>query len=362
MPNIEIQTALPRYWCANFNVAECLKHGIEKKLWMMQYQYSDSRAHTFQGDRKGAIRRNWKQAGQINEGDWLVAYLKPQTFYSIGRVILPRRPKSPDDFTKTVDEYLNRKSSHDHTSGYVYYTSVLYEDFSDPWRRSDDPLMRYAQRIDVDQWRCFDPDGVSVIGLKDVRLYDLQNAVFQIDRQYFEKIKAELVAACGADGKKAFDGDDGRKIDERIQEVVEEAIAKSQGFVQDAKVRRALEEYAMSAASNHFASSGYTVEDCSKNHPYDLCCQKHGSSIYVEVKGTQTTGSEILLTPGEVQFAAAHQAQMVLFVLHSISVSPETKALSGGQQFVVAPWIINSGALKPVSYKYTVGDSEPHVG
>jgi hypothetical protein len=219
MPDTEIQTAPPSYWCANFNIAACLRHGIEKQLWMMQYQYSDGRGHTFQGNKKGAIRRNWKQAEQIKEGDWIVAYLKPQTFYAIGRVILPRRLKSPGELTETVDDYLNRKSSHEHATGYVYYTSVFYEDFSDPWGRPDDPLMKYPQRIDVDRWRSFVPDGVSVIGLKDVLLYDLQNAVFRIDQPYFEQIKAELVAACGtSNNKEAFDGDYGGQIEDQVQD------------------------------------------------------------------------------------------------------------------------------------------------
>jgi Domain of unknown function (DUF3883) len=353
MANTENQTVPPTYWCANFNTADCLKHGLEKKLWMMQYQYSDGHGPTYQGDRKAAIRRNWKQVEQIADGDWLVAYLKPQRFFAIGKVILPRRPKSPDDFSETIDEYLNRQSSHEHASGHVYYTSVFYEDFSDPWRRPDDPLMRYPQRIDVDRWQWLVHDGVSVAGLKDVRLYDLQNAVFRIDEEYFERIKADLVGT-GGDAA-AFEGGNGRVIEERIQEAAEETFAKSQGFLQDPELRKAIETYAMRAASKFFASQGYTVDDCSASNPYDLCCRKNGRTVYVEVKGTQTAGTEIILTPGEVEFSKSHQPQMALFILHSIKVSAETKTPSAGQQLLISPWNVSNGQLKPISYKYAVG-------
>ena len=40
--------------------------------------------------------------------------------------------------------------------------------------------------------------------------------------------------------------------------------------------------------------------------------------LHVEVKGTQTTGEDIFLTAGEVNFARRHPGMMALFVLHSV--------------------------------------------
>jgi hypothetical protein len=48
-----------------------------------------------------------------------------------------------------------------------------------------------------------------------------------------------------------------------------------------------------------------------------VCCP----NSVVEVKGTQTSGREIILTSGEVEFARRRQGQMALFVLHSIQAS-----------------------------------------
>ena len=64
------------YWCANFDNVDCFKHGLDKKLWLMQYQYKDDHGHVFQdGVRKGRIRMNWQRVGEVSLGDWLVAYL-----------------------------------------------------------------------------------------------------------------------------------------------------------------------------------------------------------------------------------------------------------------------------------------------
>jgi len=77
-------------------------------------------------------------------------------------VIEPRRAKASQDHTDTIQNYVKRKRSHDHKGGYIYYTPVFYEDFTDKWRLPDDNLMRYAQRVDVDHWQYYVPDGVTV--------------------------------------------------------------------------------------------------------------------------------------------------------------------------------------------------------
>ncbi len=177
------------YWCANFDSVDCLKHGIKKKLWLMQYQYKDDHDHIYQdGKRKGRVCINWKQLKKISPGDWLVAYLggkaagkrtKESTFYAIGQVIKPRTPKATHDHTDTIENYLERQSSHDHDTGYVSYTAVFYEDFTDPWRLPGNELNRYPQRIDVDEWWYCIPDGVAMKGLNEVvKTNELIKAVF----------------------------------------------------------------------------------------------------------------------------------------------------------------------------------------
>lgn len=159
-------TTMTKYWCVNFDAEACLHHGIERSLWLMQYQYSDDHGNEFQGGRQqAATTKNWKRLKEVQVGDRFVAYLRGNKFFAVGTVISPRRSKTAHDQTDSVDDYVTRRRSHEHDSDYVYYTPAFYEDFTDEWRYPDIPLMRYAQRIDVEEWRCYVPDGISVKGL-----------------------------------------------------------------------------------------------------------------------------------------------------------------------------------------------------
>ena len=186
------------YWCVNFDSEASMKHGIKKKLWMMQYQYADDHGNEHQGYKKGSISRNWNQLEKIKRGDWLVAYLPANRastgnpFYAIGKVITPSRSKTVDDPTDKIADYLKRQRSHDHQTGYVYYTPVFYEDFTDKWIDPGDKISRYPQRIDVEEWRHYVPDGVSVKGLSLVPRHKTVNAVFDIDKSFFDSIKIAL--------------------------------------------------------------------------------------------------------------------------------------------------------------------------
>ena len=40
---------MTKYWCVNFDSVSkvCLQHGMNRKLWLMQYQYKDDNGHVF---------------------------------------------------------------------------------------------------------------------------------------------------------------------------------------------------------------------------------------------------------------------------------------------------------------------------
>jgi Domain of unknown function (DUF3883) len=224
---------------------------------------------------------------------------------------------------------------------------VFYEDFTDEWRRPAN--VRYPQRIDVDEWRHYVPDGVQVKGLIAVPLNERRKAVFEIPKEFFRIIETELSRH---NEQPSGEGEEG--ADDSAVEVLEKSHAKGQGFLLDSKLRKALEKYAMDAAIRCFESQGYEVEDHSKNHPYDLRCSGKEGPLYVEVKGTQTNGSSIFLTSGEVTFARCHKEQMGLFLLHSIRASADGKVLTKGEKHLIVPWEVDCGCLEPVSYKYEV--------
>ena len=323
---------MTRYWCVNFEDEDAFVHGIEKKLWSMGYQYGDDDSP----NRIGRITLNWQRLKEVKAGDRLVAYRKTNKFFATGTVRTPRRASTTGDRTATISAYLRRRESYD--AGYIYFTgTVAYENFTDD-------LDGYPVRIDVESWDNYVPDGVVVPIVNKVALNERQLAVFEVEKGDFDLIVDKL----GADGHGT--GNVTVAEDGTVVEALEKSHAKSQGFLLDSKLRKALEDYAMEAATKHFRSKGYEVEDDHKDHPYDLRCTKKDDRLYVEVKGTQTNGQGIILTAGEVEFARRNKEQMALF-LHSINMLPNG-VLSNGKKLVIWPWDVDQGILRPISLWY----------
>ena len=148
-------------------------------------------------------------------------------------------------------------------------------------------------------------------------------------------------------------------IDEAVIDVVEQMKSSRgapQGFLMSPKARRAIEERAVELAKEHYKEKGYAVRVVGK--PYDLLCEgKSGNKIYVEVKGTQGSGREVLLTPNEVAFARDHKHQMALFVISNIALcsdDPEAPTASGGDLAVYEPWDIDTCELDALGYSLTI--------
>jgi Domain of unknown function (DUF3883) len=132
---------------------------------------------------------------------------------------------------------------------------------------------------------------------------------------------------------------------------------KGQGaqlFRLSAEERTALEQYAVNAAIKHFEEKGYVVYNVGSTESYDLRCYTATSELHVEVKGTETDGSNIPLTPNEVLHARSHRP-LALYVLSNISIKTRNGKLtcSGGVPHIHDPWRIDKdGELRPVGYLY----------
>jgi hypothetical protein len=203
--------------------------------------------------------------------------------------------------------------------------------------------------------------GVSFVGTVVHLSRPLGERLFKITKTNPSKNRPTTQSRTENPVKKKFGFDeDEEKVNDSSIEALEKRQAKCQGFMLDSKLRKALEDYAMDAAKRYFTSHGYSVEDCSKNHPYDLKCSKRKKLLYVEVKGTQTNGNGIFLTVGEVEHARSHKGQMALFLYHSIDVSENSKILSGGRRHLIECWDIDQGILQPISYKYELKSGSPN--
>ena len=150
-------------------------------------------------------------------------------------------------------------------------------------------------------------------------------------------------------------------IEDEIEALVEsERTARSgQGFQVTPERRREIEDFAVKRATEHFQSLGYAVKDVGRSRSYDLDCRKGTETLRVEVKGTQTDGASVILTPNEVSNAKKHMT--ALFVLHSIRFrrTGSSTIPTGGTPLVLNPWKIDAhGRLQALSYIYEIQDDE----
>ncbi len=134
---------------------------------------------------------------------------------------------------------------------------------------------------------------------------------------------------------------------------VEVEIERSAGFQPNSKIRKAVELYAMGRVEKEFKNRGYEVKDVSQKRPYDLHCSKSDEVKYVEVKGTQSSGLDIVLTAGEVKFIEANKTNCVLGVVHGIEVKGKGRPkASGGKVSMTEPFDLADGLLKPIAFTF----------
>jgi Family of unknown function (DUF6416)/Domain of unknown function (DUF3883) len=146
---------------------------------------------------------------------------------------------------------------------------------------------------------------------------------------------------------------------EQAEDAVDQAAGRAarrgrgQGFQVDQAAKVAVEAHAMNAATDFFSGS-WTVEDVHGRESYDLVCRRGHEEMRVEVKGTTTDGTEVILTPNEVEHARSYGAT-TLFILSKITLEhAEDGAVraAGGVSHVFDPWIIDDGVLTPVGFRY----------
>ncbi|MGV9193624.1 protein NO VEIN domain-containing protein [Microbacterium sp. MC2] len=130
-----------------------------------------------------------------------------------------------------------------------------------------------------------------------------------------------------------------------------------QGFRINKLEQRAVERHAVDLATAHWQSLGWTVHDVGATKSYDLHCTRGDAVLYVEVKGTTSTGDKILLTRNEVALHRDTYPDNALVVVSQISLNRDAEApsASGGQIHVLAPWELDTERLSPIAYEFTVG-------
>jgi len=146
---------------------------------------------------------------------------------------------------------------------------------------------------------------------------------------------------------------------EEVERTLEEYAGKKrsgQGFSTNADMRRAIEQYAMQKARAFYEERGWKVFDVSTTHSYDLLCKgDEGEELHVEVKGTTSDGTQILLTANEVRHARDHYPKVALFTLSRIQVDPTSiERPQAGEIQILEPWSIDEGILSPLAFTYNL--------
>lgn len=138
------------------------------------------------------------------------------------------------------------------------------------------------------------------------------------------------------------------------------AIAKpsrntGQGFNLTSTERIAIERHAMSIVTAHFEAKGYAVKDVSRNEPYDLLATRGKESLIIEVKGTTSSPSSILLTKNEVRLHQTCYPRNALAIVYGITLSKGAAPQAfGGTLSVTQPWLLESDRLTALSFSYLI--------
>jgi hypothetical protein len=287
-------------------------------------------------------------------------YGRFQSYSATGGFTLHRVEPEVEDEAETLDDVLVVYVATHPTEGgqrvvgwHGGATLHAQENVAKPWQQRDDcgwqveapaeraVLLPLAARV----WEV--PTGEGGMGTTHVRYPFRDDGTRDPLASWMETILDEI------DG---YDGPNDRGA-ERIEEEVVDAIAAvlrrrgGQGFLPDAEARRVVEELAMAAAAAHFRERYTTVEDHHVGNPYDLYATKKGKKdLYIEVKGTTGEGWQILVTPGEVEWAKEHRT--ALFILAGVElekVDGKWRA-SGGSAIVRNPWKPTDDELQVTGY------------
>jgi hypothetical protein len=139
----------------------------------------------------------------------------------------------------------------------------------------------------------------------------------------------------------------------------EEAVGRSRGssgagFRTDAEEIKLIETHAVKLARLYYEADGWDVKERGK--PFDLELRRDNEHLDVEVKGTTSDGSGVVLTAGEVQHHEKAYPNNALVVVRNIVLDRDTtpSTPSGGKLYEHRRWLIAATDLRPISYTYSV--------
>lgn len=117
--------------------------------------------------------------------------------------------------------------------------------------------------------------------------------------------------------------------------------------------RKKVEDAAQGRLMKHYRDEGWRVRDTHIGHPYDAVATKDGQLVYLEAKGTETTGAGVLVTRGEVEHARQNPGSCVLGILSNIRFLPGGDVDPESGDFALHDWNPDVGGLQPQGFVWT---------
>ncbi|WP_280305044.1 hypothetical protein [Nocardia abscessus] len=131
--------------------------------------------------------------------------------------------------------------------------------------------------------------------------------------------------------------------------------ASTQGRVSDAERRRLIENAAQNRLMAHYRRLGWQVRDTRYAGPYDAVATKGAATLYLEAKGTQSTGEVVLVTHGEVVHARTNHGRCVMGIWSGITLDDTGRVDESSGSFEIIPFTPDSGTLIPLEYRWEHG-------
>ncbi len=127
----------------------------------------------------------------------------------------------------------------------------------------------------------------------------------------------------------------------------------TQAWQMNPERRKKVEDVAQRRLSEHFEQIGWTVKDTRHGNPYDAIATKGDQTLYLEAKGTETSGAAVIVTPGEVAWARDHLGQCVLGILADVRFLRSGDVDPASGTFTVVDWNPDAGVLAPRDHNWT---------
>ena len=128
--------------------------------------------------------------------------------------------------------------------------------------------------------------------------------------------------------------------------------ATGQGRITDPQRRKALEDAAQHRLETYYRDRGWDVQDVRFDGPYDAIARKNGQTRYLEAKGTQSNGTAVTVTAGEVAHARQHPGECVIGILSGLRFTDNGELDDSSAEFTLRQWWPAEEDLHSIEYRW----------